>query len=119
MLSDDLLLSTVTNRIAFDQQDSKSISNFERAMDRRYWALVSFFWFPNRKPWIPSVLTNCIVESYIVYYFTGHPERQESLSSAEAFLQYRRKPREKKLRARRSSMLGVEQRASAEESEQE
>ena len=33
MVSHDLLRSTVTNQIAFDQRDSKSISNFERAID--------------------------------------------------------------------------------------
>ena len=58
-VSHDLLCSTVTNKIAFDQRDSKSISNFERAMDRSCQALVSLFlWFPNWKPWISSVLTN-------------------------------------------------------------
>ena len=31
-----LLRSMVTNKIAFNQRDSKSISNFERAMDRCY-----------------------------------------------------------------------------------
>ena len=34
MASHDLLRSTVTNQIVFDQRDSKLISNFERAMDR-------------------------------------------------------------------------------------
>ena len=33
MVSHDLLRSTVTNQIAFDQRDSKSISNFERSME--------------------------------------------------------------------------------------
>ena len=36
MVSHDLLRSTVANQIAFDQRDSKSIFNFERAMDRCY-----------------------------------------------------------------------------------
>ena len=34
MVSHDLLRSMVTNQITFDQRDSKTISNFERAMDR-------------------------------------------------------------------------------------
>ena len=34
IVSHDLLLSMITNQIAFDQQDSKSISNFEPLMDR-------------------------------------------------------------------------------------
>ena len=43
MISHDLLRSTVTNQIAFDQRDSKSGSNFERPMDRFCKALVSRF----------------------------------------------------------------------------
>ena len=35
MISHDLPRSTVTNQIIFDQQDSNSILDFERAMDRR------------------------------------------------------------------------------------
>ena len=60
MVSHDLLRLTASNQIAFDQGDSKSISNFERAMDRCCQALVSRFFlgFPNWKPWIPSILTN-------------------------------------------------------------
>ena len=40
MASHDLLRSMVTNKIAFDQPDSKSISNFERLMTvvARYWS---------------------------------------------------------------------------------
>ena len=34
MVSHDLSCSTVTNQIAFDQQDSNTIPEFERAMDR-------------------------------------------------------------------------------------
>ena len=45
MVSHDLLRSTVTNQIAFDQRDSKSISNFEGAMDRCWQALVSRVFF--------------------------------------------------------------------------
>ena len=41
MVSHDLPRSTVTNQSTFDQQDSNSIPNFERAMDRRCQALVS------------------------------------------------------------------------------
>ena len=41
MVSRDLPRSTVTNQIRFDQQDSNSIPDFERAMDRRCQALVS------------------------------------------------------------------------------
>ena len=40
MVSHDLLRSTVTNQIAFDQRDSKSVSIFERAMDRCCHAVV-------------------------------------------------------------------------------
>ena len=60
MVSHDLLCSTVTNQIAFDQRDSKSISKSERPMDRCCQALLScfFFWLLNWKPWIPSVLTD-------------------------------------------------------------
>ena len=36
MVSHDLLRSTVTNQILFDQRDSKSIVTFERAMNRCY-----------------------------------------------------------------------------------
>ena len=35
MVSHDLLRSTVTNQITFDQRDSNSIPDFERAMDLR------------------------------------------------------------------------------------
>ena len=60
MVSHDLLRSTVTKQTAFDQRDSKSISNFERTIDRCCQAMFSsFFWFPNWKSWISSVLTNC------------------------------------------------------------
>ena len=45
MVSHDLLRSTVSNQIVFDQRDSKSISYFERAMDRCCQALVSRFFF--------------------------------------------------------------------------
>ena len=45
MVSHDLLRSTVTNQIAFDQQDLNSTREFERAMDRRCQGLV-----PNWKP---------------------------------------------------------------------
>ena len=41
MVSHDLLRSTVSNLITFDQRDSKSIPTFERAMDRCCQALVS------------------------------------------------------------------------------
>ena len=41
MVSNDLLRLMVPNKIAFDQWDSISILKFERAMDRRYQALVS------------------------------------------------------------------------------
>ena len=41
MISHDLPRSTVTNQIAFNQQYSSSIPDFERAMDRRCQALVS------------------------------------------------------------------------------
>ena len=62
MVSHDLLRSTVTNQIAFDQRNSKSISNFERAMDRfvtRHWSFVfSGFQIGNLEP---SVLTNWLV----------------------------------------------------------
>ena len=40
MVSHDLPCSTVINQITFDQQDSNSIPDFERAMDRRCEALV-------------------------------------------------------------------------------
>ena len=40
-----LLRLTVTNQIAFDQRDTKSIFNLERAMDRCCQALVSHFFF--------------------------------------------------------------------------
>ena len=43
MVSHDLLRSTVTYKIALDQRDSKSISNFERTMNRCCQALVSRF----------------------------------------------------------------------------
>ena len=35
VVSHDLPPSTVTNQITFDQQDSDSIPDFERTMDRR------------------------------------------------------------------------------------
>ena len=41
MVSHDLLRSTVTNQIAFDQRELHSTLEFERAMDRRCQALVS------------------------------------------------------------------------------
>ena len=41
MVSHDLSHSTVTNQIAFDQQDLHSTPEFERAMDRRCQGLVS------------------------------------------------------------------------------
>ena len=41
MVSHDLPRSTVTNQIAFDQTDLYSTPEIERAMDRRYQALVS------------------------------------------------------------------------------
>ena len=41
MVSHDLLRSKVTNQIAFDQQDSKSFSIFERTIDRCCQKLVS------------------------------------------------------------------------------
>ena len=41
MVSHDLPRSTVTNQITFDQQDSDSVPDFERAMDRRCQVLVS------------------------------------------------------------------------------
>ena len=41
IVSHDLLLSTVTNQIAFDQRDLHSTPEFERAMDRCCQALVS------------------------------------------------------------------------------
>ena len=41
MESNDLLCSTVTNQIAFDQQDSESSPKFEYPMDRCCLALVS------------------------------------------------------------------------------
>ena len=41
MVSHDFLRSTVTNQIAFNQRDLKSISIFERTMDRSCQALVS------------------------------------------------------------------------------
>ena len=41
MVSRDLLRSTVTNKVAFDQQDLHLIYEFERAMDRRYQMRVS------------------------------------------------------------------------------
>ena len=40
MVSHDLPRSTVTNQTTFDQRISNSIPDFERAMDRRYLALV-------------------------------------------------------------------------------
>ena len=43
MVSDNLLRSTVTNQMAFDQRGSNSVSDFERAMGRYGRALVSFF----------------------------------------------------------------------------
>ena len=43
MVSHDLLRSTVTKHITFDQRDSKSVSTFERAMDRCCRVLVSKF----------------------------------------------------------------------------
>ena len=48
MVSHDFLRSTVTNQIAFNQRDSKSISNFERAMDRCCQALVSRFFLVSK-----------------------------------------------------------------------
>ena len=42
LVSDDLLCSTVTNQITFDQQDSNLILKFERAM-----GVVVRCWFPN------------------------------------------------------------------------
>ena len=41
MVSHDLPRSTVTNQIAFDQQDLNALPDFKLAMDRRCWALVS------------------------------------------------------------------------------
>ena len=41
MVSHGIPRSKITNQIAFDQQDSKSIPEFECAMDRRCQALVS------------------------------------------------------------------------------
>ena len=41
MVSHDLPRSTVTNQIAFDQQDLYSTPEFVRTMDRRCQALVS------------------------------------------------------------------------------
>ena len=41
MVSHDLPRSTVTNQIAFDQQDLCSAPEFERTMDSRCQALVS------------------------------------------------------------------------------
>ena len=60
MVSHDLQRSTLTYRTTFDQQNSKSMPNFQRPMDRCCQASVSrsFFWFPNWKPWIPSVITD-------------------------------------------------------------
>ena len=48
------------SQIQFDKTDVITFDpNLERVMDRCCQALVSrFFWFPNSKPWIPSVLTN-------------------------------------------------------------
>ena len=43
MVSHDLLRSTVTNQIAFDQRDSKTIFDFERSIDRCCQALESHF----------------------------------------------------------------------------
>ena len=66
MVLHDLLRSMVTNQIAFltnqiafDKRDSKSISNVRWTVVARHWSLVVFFGFPNWKPWIPSVLVNC------------------------------------------------------------
>ena len=66
MVSHDLLRSMVANQIPFDQQDLKSIFNFERAMTRCCQALVSHFLsgFQNWKPWISSVLTYCRWRAY-------------------------------------------------------
>ena len=41
MVSHDLLCSTVTKQIPFDQRDSNLIPKFERAVDRRCRVLVS------------------------------------------------------------------------------
>ena len=41
MVSHDLPRSMVTNQITFDQRDSNSLPDFERAMDRRCQSLVS------------------------------------------------------------------------------
>ena len=46
--TDNLLCSMVTNQIAFDQRDSKSISNFELAMDHCCQALVSRFFLVSK-----------------------------------------------------------------------
>ena len=57
MVSHDLPRSTVTMQIAFDQGDLHSSPVFERAMDRRCWALVS-----KLETLDSSLLPNCIAD---------------------------------------------------------
>ena len=51
MVLHDLPRSTVTNQIAFNQQDLYSAPEFEGTMDRRCPR-----WFPNWKPQVQSLL---------------------------------------------------------------
>ena len=45
MVLHDLLRSTVAKQMAFDQQDSKSISNVRLIVVTKHWSPISFFWF--------------------------------------------------------------------------
>ena len=58
MLSYDLLRSTETNQIAFDQRDLKSISNSERAMDRCCQALVNRFFLVSKLETLDKISFN-------------------------------------------------------------
>ena len=53
MVSHDLPCSAATNQIAFDQRGPNTIPEFERAMDRRFQALVS-----KLETLVPSLLPN-------------------------------------------------------------
>ena len=68
MVSHYLLYLTVTNQIAFYQQDSSSILKFERAMDRRYQALVSKLETPDTITFtqLSGKITKNVMFSFIV-----------------------------------------------------
>ena len=58
MVSHDLLCLTVTNQITFDQLDSNSVSNFERAMDRCCQVLVSYFFLVSKLETLDTISFN-------------------------------------------------------------